>query len=134
MRFQFHDGQVVMMDQPFQREGVNYPSDWLRKMTPDERAEWGLTELPEPEAPYTPSPPSIPQVVSARQARLALFAAGLLGTVEAAVAASSDAVKIEWEYATELRRDNELLKTLWLALGRTEEELDLLFTQAAAIQ
>lgn len=134
MRFQFPDGQVVMLDQAFTREDFNYPADWLRKMTPEERAEWGLIEVPEPPAPVTPAPPSVPQEVSARQARLALLSAGLLGTVEALVAASTDpALKIEWEYATVLRRDNVSLVSMWEGLGRTKEELDALFVAAAAI-
>lgn len=48
MRFQFPDGQTVMMDQPFSRDGVNYPSNWLRSMTPDERTLWGLQPYQEP--------------------------------------------------------------------------------------
>ena len=61
MRFQFPDGQIVMMDQAFSRDGVNYPAEWLRQMTPEARAEWGLTELPEPEAPNTPAPAPAPR-------------------------------------------------------------------------
>lgn len=49
MRFQFPDGQIVMMDQPFTRDDVQYPANWLRLMSPADRAAWGLVELPEPE-------------------------------------------------------------------------------------
>ena len=49
MRFQFSDGQIVMLDQPFTRDGVQYPANWLRAMSPADRAAWGLVELPEPE-------------------------------------------------------------------------------------
>lgn len=48
MRFQFPNGQIVMMDQPFTRDGVQYPANWLRAMSPADRAAWGLVELPEP--------------------------------------------------------------------------------------
>ena len=49
MRFQFPDGQIVMLDTPFERDGIQYPANWLRAMTPADRAAWGLVELPEPE-------------------------------------------------------------------------------------
>lgn len=133
MRFQFPDGQVVMLDQPFLRDGVQYPANWLRAMTVEERNEWGLTELPEPEAPVTPAPPAVPVEVSARQARLALYNAGLLETVEQTIAQAPRNVQIEWEYATVFRRDNALLNQLWATLGYTEAQLDALFTSAASI-
>lgn len=49
MRFQFPDGQIVMLDVPFERGGIQYPANWLRAMTPADRTAWGLVELPEPE-------------------------------------------------------------------------------------
>lgn len=49
-RFLFPDGQAVRFGQEYQREGVNYPADWLEKMTPEERDEAGLVEIPEPVA------------------------------------------------------------------------------------
>jgi hypothetical protein len=134
MRFQFPDGQVVMLDREFTREGTSYPADWLRKMTPQDREDWGLIELPEPTAPETPATPMVPQVVSARQARLALLQYGLLTTVETAIQSASDAVKIEWEYATEFRRDNALLNGMWTQLGFSKEDLDDVFITAGAIQ
>jgi hypothetical protein len=78
--------------------------------------------------------PQAPEVVSARQARLALLAAGLLDQVEQAVAASSPQVRIAWEYATELRRDdpdlNAMLKT---AFSKTDSEIDALFLSASRL-
>jgi len=48
MRFSLPDGQVVRIDQPFDMGGIQYPSNWLRLMTPSERLEFGAVELPEP--------------------------------------------------------------------------------------
>jgi hypothetical protein len=80
---------------------------------------------------------SAPKVVSMRQARLALLNAGLLSTVNTAVAAmtgdAGEAARIEWEYATEVNRDKELVQSLALALSLTETQLDDLFTAAAAL-
>lgn len=86
---------------------------------------------------YTPTPIA-PQVVSARQAKRALLAAGLLGDVEAAIEAISDATereaaRIDWEYATEFRRDNEMLNSIGAALELTEGQIDDLFIAAGAV-
>lgn len=73
------------------------------------------------------------QVVTIRQAKLALLAAGLLDDVDAAVAQADRATQIEWEYATEIRRDWPTLVTLQSALGLTDAQVDGLFVQAAAL-
>lgn len=82
-----------------------------------------------------PAPP--PSVVSMRQARLALLGAGLLPQVEAAFDQMDEpersAVIIEWEYATELRRDHPLVASLAAALGLTEQQVDDLFIAASQI-
>jgi hypothetical protein len=78
-------------------------------------------------------PPTTPTSVTARQARLALFAAGLLSTVEAAIAAEGGAVAIEWEYASTIERASPLVTEIASSLGLTEEQLDALFTQAAGL-
>ena len=71
---------------------------------------------------------TVPDVISMRQARLALLGAGLLATVESAIANGTDeAMKIEWEYATEVRRDWESLNVLATALGMSELDIDNLF-------
>ena len=72
-------------------------------------------------------------VITPRQARLALLDAGLLDAVEAYVATQPRAVQLEWEYASEIRRDNALLSTAATALGMTSEQLQALFTQAATL-
>jgi hypothetical protein len=83
--------------------------------------------------PYVPPPPVVPTVVTMRQARLALHGAGLLEAVEAAVAGADKAVQIEWEFASELRRDWPTLVGLATALSLTDAQIDGLFTQAAQL-
>ena len=77
---------------------------------------------------------TITQVVTMRQARLALLQSGLLTTVETAIVNGTDeAMKIEWEYAAEVRRDWASLVTLTESLGMTSTELDSLFTIASTL-
>lgn len=73
------------------------------------------------------------KVVSMRQARLALLQAGLLTSVEEAVAAGDEAGKITWEYATEVRRDDPLVTNLSAALDLSEGQLDALFSLASTL-
>lgn len=82
--------------------------------------------------PADPEPVVVP-VVTMRQARLALLAAGKLDTVTAAVRQVGGAAQIEWEYATEVRRDWPLVNALADAVGITGDELDALFAQAAKL-
>lgn len=134
MRLQFPDGQIVMLDRPFTRDDVNYPAEWLRNMSVEDREAWGLTELPEPVAPYTPAAPTVPRIVTPLQGRIALAHFGLLVTIEAAVAAHPDpTVKIAWEYATEFNRDSPTVVALAATLGITQEQLDAIFVFAAGV-
>jgi hypothetical protein len=83
-----------------------------------------------------PPPPPV-QSVSMRQARLALLGANLLTDVNAALAGMAgvegEAARIEWEYATEVRRDSDLVSGLSSALGLTPALLDALFETAATL-
>lgn len=78
-----------------------------------------------------------PTVLSMRQARLALLGAGKLSYVDAAIDAlpspQKEAARIEWEYASEVRRDNALLQALAPGLGLTAAALDALFVAGAAL-
>ena len=80
-----------------------------------------------------PAPPGVPHSVSMRQARLALLGAGLLDSVDAVVAQSPRAVQIEWEFATDVWRDRDLVASIGGALGLTDDQIDALFIAAAAI-
>jgi len=68
-----------------------------------------------------------------RQARLALAYAGLLDTVDAWVAAQGAATKIEWEYASEVRRTVGLVTSAATELGMTEDQIDGLFEYAVTL-
>ena len=79
-----------------------------------------------------PEPPVVvPASVSMRQARLALLDAGLLDDVDAAMSGASPADRIEWEYATEVRRDSALVASMTVALGWSAAQVDDLFCAAA---
>ena len=45
------DGHPLSPDVPFEHDGIQYPPNWLRLSTPEERAAIGITEVPDP-APY----------------------------------------------------------------------------------
>lgn len=89
---------------------------------------------------WTPAPfqtVQTPSAVSMRQARLALLQAGKLADVDAAIAAlpspAKEAAQVEWEYATEVRRDSALMRQLAAAIGLDDAALDALFVQAATL-
>ena len=76
----------------------------------------------------------IPISVTMRQARIALSRSGLLQTVTDAIASSADEeLKIEWEFAADVRRDWISLITLTQSLGMTTKQLDDLFLIASKI-
>lgn len=78
-----------------------------------------------------------PRIVTMRQARLALLQAGLLTSVNAALAgatgAAGEAARIEWEYAATVDRDSPLVVGLVATLKLTAEQLDALFAAAAVL-
>jgi hypothetical protein len=77
---------------------------------------------------------SVPLSITMRQARLALLAGGLLTTVSEAISSGTDeSLKIEWEYATQCKRDWESLTAMATTLGMTERELDDLFVLGATL-
>lgn len=93
-------------------------------------ADWVASYVP-PE----PEPPSVPQVVTRRQARRALALGGLLDLVQPAIDAIPDPTQralaqIDWDDATDFRRDDATLLLLAAALGLTEGQLDDLFILA----
>lgn len=75
--------------------------------------------------------PPVPEIVSMRKARRALLTAGLLDDVEASIAAASREVQIDWEFATEVRRDYPILKEIQSVQGLTDAQVDDLFRLAA---
>ena len=81
---------------------------------------------------------SIPKSITARQARLALLQIGKLAEVTAAIAnlqsPMKEQVEIEWEYATDIYRNNGFIDALGFALGLDKDALDDLFIAAKSIQ
>ena len=80
------------------------------------------------------APTPVPRSVSMRQARLALLAAGLLPTIQTYMdTQATEAVRIEWEYATDIHRDRDLVAGIGQLLGLTGAQIDALFVAARAI-
>lgn len=79
-----------------------------------------------------PAEPAPKVSVSARQLRLALLDLDLLDDVEALMADPSTpkGVKIEWEYANEFDRNNQLVVAFAAALQKSSEDVDNLFALA----
>ena len=80
---------------------------------------------------------SIPKSITARQARLALLQIGKLADVTAAIAnlqsPMKEQAKIEWEYASEVQRTNQLIPALQESLGLTNEQVDTMFLEASKL-
>lgn len=75
----------------------------------------------------------VPAAITPRQARLELHARGLLEAVEAVVAAADPAVRIEWEYGTQVDRDSPLIGVLSSQVpGLDAEAIDEIFRAASA--
>ena len=76
----------------------------------------------------------IPMSVTQRQCRLMLVQIGKYQEVVAYIENSEDdAMKIEWEYASTIERNNPLVSTLGEHLGLTKEQLDNLFVEASKL-
>ena len=78
-------------------------------------------------------PNVVPEFVTAVQGRLALHRAGLLVTVEQAVATANGETQIFWEYSAEWHRNNTVLSALAEAIGLTSEQVDDMFRTAKGL-
>jgi len=77
---------------------------------------------------------AVPVKITMRQARLALLQAGLLDAITSSIVESTDEeMKIEWEYATEIRRDWPSLISTTESLGVSKFDLDAMFIAASAL-
>jgi hypothetical protein len=96
------------------------------------RREDGGGWTPPPVAPPEPVPPV---VVTPRQFRLALLGADLLDDVEDLMAAPATprAMRIEWEYATEIRSDYSGWTQMLALIDKSHDDLMALFDAAAQI-
>lgn len=106
----------------FRADVAQYGGEIDEALLAEVQAEW---------VPPAPPAPVIPSSVAMRQARLALHRAGLLSQVNVAI--TDPEAQIEWEYATTVERNSILVQNLAAGLGLTEQQLDDLFTQAAAL-
>lgn len=72
-----------------------------------------------------------------RQARLALLSVGMLGEVETAIAGMAsperEQAQIEWQYASEVFRDNPLIIGMATQLGMNSDQIDQLFIDASKL-
>ncbi len=79
-------------------------------------------------------PGNVPQEVTMRQARLACLHFGILEQLNTLVASlpgvQGDAARIEWEYASTIKRTSPLALAMVSQTGVTEEQLDQLFILA----
>lgn len=77
----------------------------------------------------------VPKHISMRQARLALLSVGMLGEVETAIAGMAsperEQAQIEWQYASEVFRDNPLIIGIATQLGMNSDQIDQLFIDAS---
>ncbi len=71
--------------------------------------------------------------VTRAQGRVALHNAGLLDSAEAAVAAGGKVLQITWEDATIWYRKSAMIADIADALGLTDDDVDQLFKDAAAV-
>lgn len=113
----------------FVDEGYYILVDWLQE-----------GNIPE-EIPYVEPPPYIAPIPSLtpRQLRLLLLQMGIQLTaidqyIEAIVDPAQKAIaKVEWEYASEYKRDHQLVVQIGEALGMTSEQMDEGFRQASLL-
>lgn len=95
--------------------------------------QWQVTGL-SPEEIQANQKALVPSSVTMRQARLTLLGAGLLASVDAAIASlpspQKEAARIEWEYAAEVQRSSGLVPMMAAALGLDDAVLDALFIEA----
>jgi hypothetical protein len=119
---------------------------FVSSMTPQEFIDWVIAKdvpadatnvsvVQDEDVPEQPA--AIPSVLSIRQGRRALYQSGYLSQVDALIASipgtDGDKARIDWNYATEVRRDHPLVASMAAALPLTEQQLDELFTLGATL-
>lgn len=77
-----------------------------------------------------PAPVVVPESITPRQIRLWLLSFGIpLAAIDQAL--TTDAAKVEWEFASEIRRDHPLVEALRLALALSHDQVDSAFIVAS---
>lgn len=119
------DGPEALPLGPFiDASGTSHPVTVLELWSDGALAEIGVTRS---------DVTDVPARVSRLQAKQALLAAGLLATVDTAVASAAPEVQVYWAEASHFHRDHPVLEAMRLGLGWTNEALDDLFIAAGAI-
>lgn len=75
---------------------------------------------------------TIPTKITMRQCRLYLLSKDLLDDVETLVS-TNKAWQIEWEYANEVLRTNQLIPAMQSTLNLTNEQIDTMFLEASKL-
>lgn len=70
--------------------------------------------------------------ITPRQARLKLFELSLLEDLEVIIT-NNRAWQIEWEFASEIKRDHPLVSAVAAQAGMTDEQLDTMFKEASKL-
>jgi hypothetical protein len=103
-------------DLPFSVIGEGSIQDWI-------------DDLPEIEIVIN----SIQDSISPAQLREALLLVGLLDTVEMAVNSGDRSLQIWWEFATSFSRSNPKVRAMVAALGKSDEDMDNIWTLAVTL-
>lgn len=122
----------------------SYEEDVPKKLLDEKISEFGLVAISDADLAILNAPTEAellqaieyakPKVVTMRQARLALLQSDLLITIQDAITnGTNEALKIEWEYATEVNRDWQSLIDLAQSLNINDAQLDELFLLASTL-
>jgi hypothetical protein len=122
---------------PYVKDGTEYTLGQIKaqyphiSFAPGTPAELGFTWV-NPPAPE-PIDPRLLMVVTPRQIRQALNQTGDRASVDAAVAEGTQDLKDWWEFATSFERLHPEVIAMGTGLGKTDADLDGLFTLAASL-
>ena len=95
------------------------------EITANELASLQAQELAAMQAPIT--------VITMAQCRKELLASGYLATIKTAIAAQPEAVQIDWEFSSTVRRDNPLVTAMAAVLNLSSDQVDAMFTRASLL-
>lgn len=132
-RYKITDASGTVRDlgegDPFTLAGVKYPRNWLAfgAALPNEYAVESYVVTPLAPPAYTP------RVISKLQLVRAMRLAGLWGSVRAALAGAGIEAREDWEFASEVHRDDVIVTAFASTLGLTDADLNDLFTVGATL-
>ena len=122
----------IQTEPPVAGEGEKVERDGVELVAGEWRVKWRTRPLTAEEQREL-----VPASITRRQARIVLSRHGHLAAVEEAIAAmpgqAGEEARIDWADALEFRRDYPLIETMRLLRGLTEEQVDDMYIEAAAI-